>query len=105
MGLARIFHTVSSRGATNPDADTTGGRETAVETALALGGSPERARRAGASESTKMMDCDDGCMSIYCLNQSLTQHPFGFPASLGDWHEISGLVFLEMLYEVILQLL
>jgi hypothetical protein len=60
--LARIFYTDSSRGAANPDADTTGGRETAVETALALGGSPERARRAGASESTKVMDCDDSCM-------------------------------------------
>ncbi len=32
--LARIFHTGSSRGAANPDADTTGGRETAVEAAF-----------------------------------------------------------------------
>ncbi len=39
-GLARIFHTDSSRGAANPDADTTGGWETAVETALALRGQP-----------------------------------------------------------------
>ena len=60
--LTGIFHTSLSRGAANPDADTTGGRKTAGETALALGGSPERARRAGASESTKMMDCDDGSM-------------------------------------------
>ncbi len=34
--LAHIFHTGSSRGAANPDAETTGSRETAVETALAL---------------------------------------------------------------------
>ena len=60
--LARIFHTGSSRGAANPDTETTGGRETAVETALALGGSPESVRRAGASESTKVMDCNGGCM-------------------------------------------
>jgi len=40
MGLTRIFHTGSSRGAANPDADTTGGRETAVETALPLRGQP-----------------------------------------------------------------
>ncbi len=32
VALARLFHTGSSRGAANPDADTTGGRETAVET-------------------------------------------------------------------------
>jgi hypothetical protein len=62
VALARIFHTGSLRSAANPDAETTDGRETPVETALALGGSPERARRAGASESTKVMDCDDGCM-------------------------------------------
>ena len=33
-GLTRIFHTDSLRGAANPDGDTTGGRETAVETAF-----------------------------------------------------------------------
>ena len=38
--LARIFHTDSSRGAANPDAGTTGGQETAGETALALRGQP-----------------------------------------------------------------
>ncbi len=38
--LARLFHTGSSRGTANPDADTTSGRETAVETALALRGQP-----------------------------------------------------------------
>ena len=32
--LTRIFHTGLSRGAANPDLDTTGGRETAVETAF-----------------------------------------------------------------------
>ncbi|MCF7729279.1 MAG: hypothetical protein K9M81_02810 [Chthoniobacterales bacterium] len=33
-GLTRIFHTGSSRGTANPDADSTGGWETAVETAF-----------------------------------------------------------------------
>ena len=33
LSVARIFHTDSSRGAANPDGDTTGGRETALETA------------------------------------------------------------------------
>jgi hypothetical protein len=42
--LTRIFHTDSSRGTADPDAETTGGRETAVETALAFGGSPEKGR-------------------------------------------------------------
>ena len=38
--LTQIFHTGSWRGAANHDADTTGGRETAAETALALRGQP-----------------------------------------------------------------
>ena len=60
--LTRLFHTDLSRGAANPDAGTNGGQESAGETVLALRGSPKRARHAGASKSTKMMDCDDGSM-------------------------------------------
>jgi hypothetical protein len=52
LTLARIFHTDSSRGAANPDTGTTGGQETAGETALE-GGRPKRARRAEASESAQ----------------------------------------------------
>ena len=97
LPLPRIFHTGSSRGAANPDLDTTGGRETAVETAQslqALLGSPERARRAGASESRKVMDCDDGCMytalaKSQCeLGRSI--HPPYSVFAVGQY-EISGL--------------
>ncbi len=46
--LARIFHTGLSRGAANPDADTTGGREIAVETAQALRGQPGKGETSGS---------------------------------------------------------
>jgi len=36
LKLARIFHTDLSRGSANPDAGTTGGLETAEETAVAF---------------------------------------------------------------------
>jgi hypothetical protein len=51
----------------------------------------DRARRAGASESTQRSILTQGCMSTYCpsQNKSQTQHPFDFPASAVDWYEIS----------------
>ncbi len=56
-------------------------------------GSPERARQAGASESTQARILTQGCMSPYrpSQNGNLTQHPFSFPASVGDRDETSGL--------------
>ena len=92
----QIFHTGLSRGAANPDADTTSGRETAVETDLALtrifhtDRDEETAKADGVRQTSILMP---GCMCTYCPNQnvSLTQHPSGFPASVVDRDEISGL--------------
>ena len=73
----------------NPDAETTGGRETAVENALALtrifhtDRDEETAKADGVRQTSILMP---GCMCPYCPNQnvSLTQHPSDFPASAGD---------------------
>ena len=56
-------------------------------------GSPERARQAGASESTQTRILTQGCMNAYSPSQngSLTQHPSDLPATAADRHEISGL--------------
>jgi hypothetical protein len=88
-GLTRKFHTGSSRGAANPYADTTGSRETAVVSALALTRifhtdcDEETAKADGVRQTSILMP---GCMCTYCPNQnvSLTQYPSGFPASAGD---------------------
>jgi hypothetical protein len=89
-GLTRIFQTDRDEEAAKAD-----GVPPAVgrpRGRLPLG-SPERARRTGASESTQASILMQGCMCTYYPNQnvSLTQHPSGFPASVVDQYEISGL--------------
>jgi hypothetical protein len=68
----QIFHTGLSRGAANPDADTTSGRETAVETALALtrifhtDRDEETGKADGVRQTSILMP---GCM-LYILSKS-----------------------------------
>jgi len=66
-GLTRIFHTGSSRGAAKADgAPPEVGRPRGdCQRLLLLLGSPERARRAGASESTQTCILIYGCRSPY----------------------------------------
>jgi len=91
--LARIFHTDRDEEAAKADgAPPAVGRPRGDCQRLPLG-SPERARRAGASESTQKHILMQGCMSPYCPRKtsSSTQHPAGLPTSAGDRYEISGL--------------
>jgi 4-alpha-glucanotransferase len=78
IGLARIFHTGSSRGAANPDLDKEG---------------DGLRRRLDVS---------------YCprSNSKLTQDPSGFPASTGDQYEIGGLTpYSETIHQALLKTL
>ncbi|KAB2642399.1 MAG: 4'-phosphopantetheinyl transferase superfamily protein [Verrucomicrobia bacterium] len=84
--LTRIFHTDRDEEAAKSDVATPAVRSARWEAALPLG-SHERARQAGARESTQRS------RSPYrpSQNRSLTQHPSGLPAYSGDRDEILGL--------------
>ncbi len=88
--LTRIFHT--ARGEETAKADGVPPAVGRPRGRLPLG-SPERARRAGASESTQTSILTPGCMGTYrpSHNVSLTQDPSAFPVSAVDQCEISGL--------------
>ncbi|MCF7729544.1 MAG: hypothetical protein K9M81_04150 [Chthoniobacterales bacterium] len=79
-GLTRIFHTGSSRGAANPDADTTGGRETAGETS----GSERVNEGDGLRRRLYVSYCPRS-------NSKLTQYPSGVRKPQQNRYEISGL--------------
>ena len=51
---------------------------------------------AKADEARHVMKSDDGCVRTHCPRKTSrsTQHPSGFPASVGDRDEISGLTRL-----------
>jgi phosphopantetheinyl transferase len=96
--LTRIFHTDRDEEAAKADGATPAVGRARGEAALPLG-SPERARRAGASEPTQRSILMQGSRSPYrpSQNRSLTQHPSGLPAYSGDRDEILGLPTLYSL--------
>jgi hypothetical protein len=91
--LTRIFHTDWSRGAANPDADTTGSRETAVETALALRGQPCKGETSGSERVNEGDGLQRRLYVSYCprSNSRLTQYPSAVRKPQQNRDEISGL--------------
>jgi Amt family ammonium transporter len=91
--LARLLHTCSSRGAANPDAETTGGQETMGETALALRGQPGKGETSGSERVNEGDGLQRRLYVSYCprSNSRLTQYPSGVRKLQQNQYEIFGL--------------